>query len=72
MAEYTRPRDDAHLLAQDGDALTDLLDPGERPDHLVAFLLDGCNPNVLYEMAATGEAPNIARLMAEGSTPSRS
>ena len=63
-----RHRDDAHLLAQDGDALADLLDPGERPDHLVAFLLDGCNPNVLYEMAATGEAPNIARLMAEGST----
>ncbi|MFM7508378.1 MAG: alkaline phosphatase family protein [Actinomycetota bacterium] len=63
-----RRREDAHLLAQDGDVLTALLDPRERPDLVVGFLLDGCNPNVLYDMAASGEAPHVARLMAEGST----
>ena len=36
------------------------------PDHVVAILLDGCNPNRLYDMAATGEAPNVARLLDHG------
>ena len=63
-----RPRADAVLRHQDGDPLTELLDPSERPDLVVGILLDGCNANVLYEMAATGEAPSIARLMAEGTT----
>src|SRR5437879_4955019 len=53
------------LARQDGSALHDLLDPaGGRPAHVVGFLLDGCNPNVLYAMADAGEAPNVARLMA--------
>lgn len=51
----------------DGEVLEDLLD-GERPDHAVGFLFDGCNPNVLYDAAARGEAPNVARLMAMGTT----
>ena len=64
------PLDDTgrFLSRQDGTAMLDLLDPTERPDHVIGFLLDGCNPNVLYAMAASGEAPNIARLMAEGTT----
>jgi phosphonoacetate hydrolase len=61
-----RVRADARLRHQDGDPLTALLDPSERPDHVVGFLLDGCNANVLYELVAAGEAPNIARLLADG------
>ncbi|HUA96617.1 MAG TPA: alkaline phosphatase family protein, partial [Acidimicrobiales bacterium] len=34
----------------------------------IGFLLDGANANVLYDLAARGQAPNIARLMAEGTT----
>jgi hypothetical protein len=57
----------APLVRTDGSVLSDLLD-GERPDHVVGFLFDGCNPNVLYAAAARGEAPNVARLMAMGTT----
>lgn len=57
----------APLAVQDGDALTDLFD-GDPPTQLVGFLFDGCNPNVLYDMAARGEAPNVARIMAIGTT----
>ena len=51
---------------QDGEALTDVLDPAERPQHVVGFLFDGTNPNVLYDMAARGEAPNVARAHRDG------
>jgi phosphonoacetate hydrolase len=62
------PEDDGLLLRrQDGDALVDLLD-GPAPRHVIGFLFDGCNPNVLYDMAGRGEAPNVARLMAMGTT----
>ena len=61
------PREDALLARQDGIAQTAVLD-GDRAAHVVGFLLDGCNPNVLYAMADAGEAPNIARLMAIGTT----
>jgi predicted AlkP superfamily phosphohydrolase/phosphomutase len=62
-----RHRDDAYLARQDGDPQTVLLDPtAPRPDHVVGFLLDGANANVLYDMAARGEAPNVARLLAMG------
>ena len=62
------PNDEGtYLKRQDGDAMTDLFD-GDPPRHVVGFLFDGCNPNVLYDMAARGEAPNVARLMAMGTT----
>ncbi|MDQ3945683.1 MAG: alkaline phosphatase family protein [Actinomycetota bacterium] len=62
-----RPRSDAYLARQDGEALTDLLDAASaRPRHVVGFLLDGCNPNTLYRLAASGAAPNVARLMDMG------
>jgi len=64
-------RDDALLARQDGEPLGDLLETdaaGDRPNHVVGFLLDGCNPNVLYAMAAAGEAPNVARLMGMGTS----
>jgi phosphonoacetate hydrolase len=61
--------DEAFLARQDGVVLGHLIDPGQRaPDHVVGFLLDGTNANVLYDMAARGEAPNVARLMAMGTT----
>jgi phosphonoacetate hydrolase len=54
------------LSHQDGEVFEPMLaDPG-RPKYLIGFLLDGANPNVLYDLAAAGEAPTIARLIAEG------
>jgi phosphonoacetate hydrolase len=63
------PLDDggAYLPGQDGEVRLDVLDlDAGRPKHVVGFLFDGTNPNVLYSMAANGEAPNVARLMAMG------
>jgi phosphonoacetate hydrolase len=57
----------AALSVQDGEAMTDLFD-GDPPRQVVGFLFDGCNPNVLYDMAARDEAPNVARLMNMGTT----
>lgn len=59
---------DAHLARQDGEVLTDVLAGDERPDHVVGFLFDGANANVLYDLARRGEAPNVARLMEMGTT----
>ena len=60
-------RDDGtYLSVQDGDALVDVLDPSERPAMVVGFLFDGTNANVLYDMVAQGEAPNIGRLLDMG------
>src|SRR5262249_56261256 len=63
-----RPIDDGHYFAiQDGVVREDVLDlAGGRPKHVVGFLFDGTNPNVLYEMAASAEAPNVARLIEMG------
>ena len=64
----------AHLLGiegglhgQQGRVLDEAL-TGERPARVVAFLWDGTNANVLYEMARAEELPTIARLMADGVT----
>jgi arylsulfatase A-like enzyme len=57
----------AHLAGQDGEVRRDVLDlSGGRPAQVVGFLFDGTNPNVLYAMAASGEAPNVARLIDMG------
>jgi hypothetical protein len=59
--------DGTYLRGQDGEVRLDVLDlEGGRPKHVIGFLFDGTNPNVLYDMAARGEAPNVARLMAMG------
>lgn len=55
------------LAHADGEALMDILDD-VRPAQVVGLLFDGTNPNVLYEMAGAGEAPNVARLMDMGTT----
>ena len=55
------------LRRQDGTALTHLLDDDAPPaEHVVGFLWDGTNANVLYDLAARGEAPNLARLLEMG------
>jgi phosphonoacetate hydrolase len=56
------------LRRQDGKVLTEALELRERPRHVVAFLWDGTNANVLYAMADAGELPNVARLMEQGTT----
>ena len=59
--------DGRYLNRQDGVVRDDVLDAAAgRPGHVVGFLFDGANPNVLYAMAAAGEAPNVARLMEMG------
>ena len=56
-----------HLRGQDGRVLDHALDPATGPaEHVVVFLFDGTNANVLYDMAARGEAPNAARLLESG------
>jgi hypothetical protein len=59
------PRPDALLRRQDGDVADGLLDGG-RADHVVAFLIDGTNANVCYDVIAAGEAPTMAGLVARG------
>lgn len=55
------------LRRQDGDVLDDLFDEVRTPPaHVIGLLFDGCNANVLHELAASGEAPNVARLIADG------
>jgi predicted AlkP superfamily pyrophosphatase or phosphodiesterase len=58
--------DGRYLAKQDGAVLDDLIDPDHRPSHVVGFLFDGTNANVLYDMAARGDAPNVARLIEMG------
>jgi phosphonoacetate hydrolase len=56
-----------YLHGQDGRVLHEVLDePARRPTLVVGFLLDGTNANVLYDLAARGEAPNTARLIEMG------
>ena len=44
-----------------------MLDPAAgRPKHVVGFLFDGTNANVIYDMAMRGEAPNVKRLIDMG------
>ena len=63
-----RPRDDGTLPRGPGRRRrsTTCSTRRERPRHVVGFLFDGTNPNVLYDMAARGEAPNVARLIEMG------
>ncbi len=63
------PLDDGRAVGvQDGTARTEILDEQDHPRHVVGFLFDGTNANVLYDMAARGEAPNVARLIEMGTT----
>lgn len=52
------------LRRQDGDPLTFVHEGGA--DHVVVVLLDGCNPNQLYDAIAHGDAPAIGSLLGGG------
>lgn len=55
----------ASLGDMDGAALVDLAVAGAA-SHVVGLLWDGCNSNALYAMAASGDLPNVARLLSAG------
>lgn len=57
--------DGSYLYGQDGVVMDHLLD-GARAKHVVVLLLDGCNTNLLAEVVAAGDAPNIDRLCGYG------
>ena len=52
-------------LARTATWSADLLD-GQTPEHVVVFLLDGCNANLLADVIDAGEAPNLAGLLDDG------
>lgn len=56
----------ALLSHQDGSVMEPLLESPGRPGHLIGILWDGVNANVLYDLVNRGEAPNVARLIEEG------
>lgn len=59
------PTDSALLARQDGTPEVDILD-GTEARHVVVFLLDGCNANLLADVIDSGEAPNLRSLRDEG------
>ncbi|MGI9578658.1 MAG: alkaline phosphatase family protein, partial [Microthrixaceae bacterium] len=61
------PRPEALLARQDGDVEEGILD-GTVAKHAVVFLLDGCNANLLADVIASGEAPNLAAITRRGTT----
>ncbi|HLX87679.1 MAG TPA: alkaline phosphatase family protein, partial [Acidimicrobiales bacterium] len=56
------------LAHHDGTVLRLVVPEPGGASQVVAFLLDGTNANVLYDLAGRGRAPNIARLMEMGTT----
>jgi hypothetical protein len=54
------------LSHQDGSAIDALIGEPGRARYLIGFLWDGANPNVLYDLADRGDAPNVARLIGQG------
>ncbi len=61
------PEPNRPLLSQlDGSVIEPLVDGPGRARHLIGFLWDGANSNVLYDMVDRGEAPNVARLIDAG------
>jgi len=57
---------DAGYRAPDGEPIADILEPGQQAAHVIGLLFDGTNANVLYDLAARGQAPHVARLIEEG------
>ena len=62
------PRAGVRLRVQDGSECTGLTDPTDHAEHVVVFLWDGVNINTLHEEAAAGRAPNVAALIALGTS----
>jgi len=61
-------RSGVRLAVQDGTEAAGLLDPDNRPDHVLVFLMDGTNNNALRAALADGAAPTIAALMERGAS----
>ena len=61
-------RPSTRIDGQDGEIVRDVVAEPGGAGHVVAFLVDGTNPNVLYDLAKRGEAPNVARLMEMGTS----
>lgn len=59
------PTNSALLARQDGTPELDILD-GTEARHVVVFLLDGCNANLLAEVIDSGEAPHLRSLLDDG------
>jgi phosphonoacetate hydrolase len=59
-------RDPPLLSHPDGSVIDALVDCPGQARHLIGLLWDGTNPNVLYDLVSRGEAPNVARLIGEG------
>lgn len=59
------PDASALLRRQDGEPELELLD-GSTAEHVVVFLLDGCNANLLLDVIERGEAPNLTGLLERG------
>ncbi|NNN21414.1 MAG: hypothetical protein HKL80_05350, partial [Acidimicrobiales bacterium] len=59
-------KDKKYLISQDGDSMDGFIESGGA-NHVVVFLLDGCNPNVLFEAIRKGLTPNLASLVLNGS-----
>ncbi len=56
---------EALLRRQDGEVERAILE-GTTADHVVVFLLDGCNANLLADVMAAAEAPHMAGLLDAG------
>jgi hypothetical protein len=55
-------------MATDGATRHDVIAEPGAARHVVAFLLDGTNPNVLHDAVDQGRLPNIARLIEAGTS----
>lgn len=60
-----KPTEGVFLARQDGAPEWEILD-GSTADHVVVFLLDGCNANLFADVIDAGEAPNLAGLLDDG------
>lgn len=63
-------RPGALLRRQDGEVQHQVLDLDGQgtAEHVVGFLFDGTNANVLHELVERGDAPNVARLIEMGTS----
>lgn len=64
----TPEADLAECVPLDGSMLDHVVAEHGGARHVVGILMDGTNPNVLYDAVARGELPHLARLMSSGVT----
>jgi predicted AlkP superfamily pyrophosphatase or phosphodiesterase len=54
------------LLPRDGRIVPGIIESSGAATHVVAFLLDGTNPNVMLDLMGRGLLPNLSRLLDAG------